>query len=234
MKVNTMGKQSAFTLIELLVVIAIIALLMGILIPVLHKAKEQGKNVLCMNNLRQVGIGANMYAEDYDQYVPRGAAGQSEKAWFQLFMPFLSQKPRDDDYRNVEIYRCPSYPEKEQTICFVINGWTFDDRSDVTGREIIQPTRLTGCTQRARTIYLADNEDGPWRHIVTAATSDGNNRCDVWNPGHLPSSDSEDVTRGRRVAQSRHKNGCNFLFLDWHVDWLSAENVTVDMWRFRR
>lgn len=44
-----------FTLIELLVVIAIIALLMGILVPVLRKVREQGKDVVCRNNMRQAG-----------------------------------------------------------------------------------------------------------------------------------------------------------------------------------
>jgi len=229
-----MNSRRAFTLIELLVVIAIIALLMGILIPALRKAREQGKDVVCRSNIRQVGLGANLYAEDYDLQVPRGAASQTEKAWFQLFIPFLAQRPVDNDYRSVKIYRCPSYPNKEQTVCFVVNGWDFRSRTDTEGSEILKPTRLTTCTQRARTIYLADNEDGPWRYIIRSATDDGNNRCDVWTPGHLPTSESTDVTRGRRIARARHKNGCNFLFLDWHVEWMTPPQCTTDLWRFQK
>lgn len=223
-----------FTLIELLVVIAIIAILMAIMVPALRKAREQGKDVVCRNNLRQVGLAANLYAEEWDLYIPRGASGGTRKAWYQIFMPFLAQKPIGNDYRAVKIYRCPTYPAKEKTVCYVVNGWDFDSNTDMVGHEIVQPTRLTTCAQRAYTIYLADNEDGAWRPIITSANDDGIDRCDVWDPGHLPTSNSQDTYRGRRVARSRHKNGCNCLFLDWHVEWMPAMGVTIDMWRFQK
>lgn len=223
-----------FTLIELLVVIAIIALLMAILMPALQRAKKQAQNVKCLSNMRQIGLGANFYAEDYELMVPRGKAGGTGGAWFQLFMPFLAQKPINNDYRTVDIYRCPSYPDKDQTVCYVVNGWDFRDKNDMQGREILDPSKLTTCTQRAYTVYLTDNENGPWRHIIRKADDEGNNRCDVWTPGHLPSSDSEDVTTGRRVARARHRQGSNFLFLDWHAEYIASEDVTTDLWRFEK
>jgi prepilin-type N-terminal cleavage/methylation domain-containing protein/prepilin-type processing-associated H-X9-DG protein len=229
-----MRRPKAFTLVELLVVIAIIALLMAILVPALGKARRQAQAVVCQSNLRQVGLGANFYAEEYDMYIPRGLGGGSGRAWFQLFMPFLAQKPVGNDYRSVDIYRCPSYPDKEQTVCYVVNGWEFTGRTDTAGHEEVTPTRLTTCTQRARTIYLADNEDGPWRHIIKKADDPGENRCDIWHRNHLPGSNSQDVTNGRRVARQRHRNGCNVLFLDWRVEWIAAEDVTTDMWRFQK
>ena len=102
------------------------------------------------------------------------------------------------------------------------------------GHEIREPTKLTACRRPASTIYLADNESGPWRHIIRKADDLGTNRCDVWNPGHLPSSDSHDITRGRRVARARHRKGSNCLYLDWHVEWVAAEGITIDMWRFEK
>ena len=76
--------RRAFTLIELLVVIAIIALLMAILIPTLHRAREQGARAVCLNNLKQLTFAWLLYAQDNDNRIVNASTYFSrpgEPAW---------------------------------------------------------------------------------------------------------------------------------------------------------
>ncbi len=225
-----MDKRKAYTLIELLVVIAIIALLLAVLTPALREAKKHAQTVVCRSNVRQIGYAVILYAEANDTYIPRGG---SFGTWFNCFLPYVGQEGNEGDYRNVKIYRCPSFPDKRQTVCYVVSSWTFDSKNDMLGHEITAPTKLATFKHPMSTVYLADNEEGSWRPIIQQEGDPDIMRIDVWDIGHLPDSISEDITRGRRVAKDRHRQGSNYLFLDWHAEYIATEDMSIRYWRDR-
>ncbi|HIE51339.1 MAG TPA: DUF1559 domain-containing protein, partial [Armatimonadetes bacterium] len=100
-----MVKRYGFTLIELLVVIAIIAILAAILFPVFAQAREKARTASCQSNLKQIGLAASMYSNDYDEkFVPMWTQswfqGQSGRVWWMgLLQPYI---------KNVQIFGCPT------------------------------------------------------------------------------------------------------------------------------
>ncbi|MHC4507787.1 MAG: type II secretion system protein [Planctomycetota bacterium] len=239
-----MMKQKAFTLIELLVVIAIIALLMGILMPVLSRVRKQAWQAVCRSNLRQIGAAAALYAEDNDQTVPRGADSigtDREYIWFLNFLPYMSHDKDKKDYRDVEIFRCPAYPDKRQTVCYVINGCYLVDKNDRMGREWsmadIGKCVLTKYTRLGDTIYLTDNSylNGQ-RPIIEDADDPALAYCDVRRADDLPYERTDNGTvvklnTSRRVSAERHRKGVNTLTMDWSVGWIESEEMDIDLFR---
>jgi prepilin-type N-terminal cleavage/methylation domain-containing protein len=116
--------EKAFTLIELLVVIAIIAILAAMLLPVLARAKESGRRISCLNNLKQLSLAAQMYVGDNKGfYPPRSGTDR----W--------PDRLYDDYGKNVQMLLCPSENTNapatvgDATVAdsaprsYIINGW---------------------------------------------------------------------------------------------------------------
>jgi prepilin-type N-terminal cleavage/methylation domain-containing protein/prepilin-type processing-associated H-X9-DG protein len=118
--------RRGFTLIELLVVIAIIAVLASMLLPALARAKESGKRISCVNNLRQLGLSLRMYADDNEGLYPPRLAGGNPGAWTSSLQ---------DGYKDVRLLLCPSDGPNPMTLTnsplladrsprsFIINGF---------------------------------------------------------------------------------------------------------------
>src|SRR6201992_2386276 len=101
-----MKVKYGFTLIELLVVIAIIAILAAILFPVFAKAREKARQISCLSNMKQLGLGIMQYEQDSDEvHVPwlaQGANG-ANFGWQDLIYPYV---------KSTQVYVCPDNPNK--------------------------------------------------------------------------------------------------------------------------
>lgn len=186
--------SKAFTLIELLVVIAIIALLLGIMMPALHKAKESAREAVCKSNLRNVGLGLTMYLQDND-FKPADNDRTNGFFWYDS-MGQLRRTTDGDAYwgvayaryiKDTDVFGCPSYrsvaeliypdePELIHRAAYSLNYYFFHQSGNSSGVQtttaIRHPSQFIVChdhvepkiEQGSRDMF---HNDGPGTNNLT-------------------------------------------------------------------
>ena len=211
MKTNPVVRpRGAFTLIELLVVIAIIAILAGLLLPALARAKARGQQTACLNNFRQIGLGMRMYADDNEGFLPTTTHGAGTNAsWIFQLAPYVGNVDR--------IRICPADPKGEQrgeanAASYTQNEYTAVDLVDPFGRPLESYRKLDNLPCPADTITTFEISDVAGVNIFNDHTHSRN-----WHQGW--SSVTADI------QPDRHGSSANYLFADGHVENIQAARL---------
>ena len=174
-----------FTLIELLVVIAIIAILAGMLLPALAKAKGKANAIRCVGNVKQLMLAMNLYADENNDLLPPGhfrwlpTGAQVSETWAHHLLPYLGMPTYQGSTPNVFV--CPKGPTTGPSMPawnpWGIN-WITNDYAlnfDIGKRASERPTATTAVNRPATTVGITDGGaqavDSTDGNIAVTATS---------------------------------------------------------------
>ncbi|HVK02151.1 MAG TPA: DUF1559 domain-containing protein [Armatimonadaceae bacterium] len=245
------SESRAFTLIELLVVIAIIAILAAILFPVFAQAREKARQSSCLSNMKQIGLAALQYVQDYDETYPRltitppPAPRQSWApfTWQDAVGPYVKNGTISVTWASTDgtpvtltaggIWLCPSQPDAGARNIYGGNDTIFTQERYGNGSGDIVPTTLGQISRPADVVLLSENNEIDSYDGIgdPRLTGDAYWQCGTTWQCSGPNSSAQwdkDLTgseaepwKWAQVSRYRHSGVSNFAFVDGHVKAIS-------------